>query len=152
MLRWWMFRLWLFLGRTGVFISKHLPLNHRFQRIRFKSFSIFYVTEVNIVVLSLNICICYISEVLHASALEYHNESHVISELIFVTTDDSISMSGYQDIQKFENEWQEVCHKNQWKILICLMYLKLKFVPHILKCVWRNINICLSTASKIILL
>ena len=107
-----MFRLWLFLGRTGVFVLKHLPLNHRFQRVRFKPFLTFYVTEVDIVVLSLNLCICYISEVLYASALEYHDQSHVISELIFVTSDGSTSMSGYRGIQKFENEWQEVCHKN----------------------------------------
>jgi hypothetical protein len=85
LLCWWMFWLWLFLGRTGVFIWKHLPLNYRFQRIRFMSFFfIFYVTEVYIVALSLNLCICYIS-----SALEYHNQTHIMSEVIFVTTDGS---------------------------------------------------------------
>ena len=29
--------------------------------------------EVDILVLSLDLCICYISEVLYSSALEYHN-------------------------------------------------------------------------------
>jgi hypothetical protein len=153
LLCWWMFWLWLFLGRTGVFIWKHLPLNYRFQRMRFMSFFILYVTEVTIVALSLNLCICYISDVLYAIALEYLNQTHIISELVFVTTDGStmrmLVLRPYRCL-KMNGKKLAIKFSRRFKFVWCIWNWNLFLIYHSL-CGETLIHVW-STARKIILL